>query len=262
MTIINLIRLILIAVVIYVLYIFWRAGLVQHKAGQMFPKYLIYAVIGSVVFVPVCFHLAGDIIDDIVHPIPTVSLNSKTVKIADDSDIGTIKGTTKPGIRVHLNSLTETPDKTVTSKDNGKFKFSNLSAGDYSISAKDGDAESSEMSVTVKGSSDNDSSDEPNTKSQISDFSRDMHAYLDNKYPEIAYSYDKTDGQADFSVPNEVADMSKAEQKSYVQPIYDRINTFANANDLNNTPAIYMKTQDGTMVARTGMFGFKVYAKK
>lgn len=261
MTIINLIRLIIIGVVIYALYVFWRAGLVQRKMGQTLPKYLIYAVIGSVVFVPICFHLVGDIIDDIAHPIPTVSLNSKTVKIANDADTGTINGATKPGIKVHLNSLTDTPSKTVTSNDNGKFKFSGLSAGDYSISAKDGDAESSEMSVTVKsGSSSTD--DKPNTKAQISAFSRDMHAYLDNKYPEIAFSYDRTEDMATFSVPNEVADMSKTEQKSYVKPIYDRINTFANANDLNNTPSLYMKTQDGTMIARNGMFGFKVYAKR
>lgn len=85
-----------------------------------------------------------------------------------------------------------------------------------------------------------------------------MNAYLDNQYPEISFSYDKDDEMANFTVPNEVASMSKSAKKNYLNPINDRVGLFANAENLD-IPTILVKTQNGTNVAHSGLFGIKVY---
>lgn len=91
-------------------------------------------------------------------------------------------------------------------------------------------------------------------------FTDDMNTYLGNKYPEVSFTY--SNNEATFIVPDEVAYLKKNAMKAYVQPMYDRVDLFANANGLKDTPAFIVKTQSGSNIARTSLFGIKVYADK
>lgn len=87
-----------------------------------------------------------------------------------------------------------------------------------------------------------------------------MNTYLNNQYPDVSLKYSK--GIATFTVPDDVQYLSKSDMKAYVKPIYDRLETFAGANDMKSIPSIYMETPDGTPIARSTLTGFKVYADK
>lgn len=254
----DLIILIILMGIIYFLYELYNKGFKLRRSGKTLPKQLVYALIGTVIMVPFIFHVGGNALNDMFHPAPSIKV-AKHFKASDLTDTGTIHGTTSANITVRLKSMTETPNRKTTSDGNGKFHFDNLAIGDYAVQSTNGVNESKGVNITV---GDNDT-DTTNSKTSISGFTDDMQTYLNNKYPDVSFNYNDTDNQAIFTVSNKVASMSKAEQKNYIKPIYDRIHLFANANDMNEVPSLYVKTFNGSMIARSSLFHeFKVYSKK
>lgn len=221
-----------------------------------------------------------------------------TVK-SDDSNKVTVSGTGTKNSNITVQNGNYDTVQTVAIDKNGKWSLTldgptKKKAKDYTLTAQiPGLLESDDVYVTVKNpnyvkptkesannqqsttnndSEKNEQTDSSNSKTGTSGktkqskseseqgFVDDMNTYLSNKYPEVSFTY--TDGEANFVVPDEVAYLKKNAMKAYVQPLYDRVELFSNANNLKDTPTFLVKTQSGSNIAREGLFGIKVYADK
>ncbi|WP_125566883.1 hypothetical protein [Companilactobacillus insicii] len=215
----------------------------------------------------------------------------------DSNNQVNIYGTSNKNAKIKVENDDMNTVKTMHADSNGKWNLTLPGAGDkkekdYTVYAKiPGLLQSLGNDITVKNpnyvkptkkseakketqkSENTDSSDTSTSnstphanknKSSQSDakqgYTDDMNEYLSNKYPDVSFTL--SDNEATFVVPDAVAYLKKNAMKAYVQPLFDRNELFANANGLKESPAFLVKTQSGSNIARTSIFGFKVYADK
>lgn len=127
------------------------------------------------------------------------------------------------------------------------------SQADYMNDGGDEDTSSSQFSESS-------SSNENSKDTKRTGFDEDLNTYLSNQYNDATSSLNKDLSRTTIIVPDEVAFMNKTQQKAYVNPIYQHLETFAAANDLKTIPQFTMQTSNGNNVARSSFTGFKVYA--
>lgn len=212
---------------------------------------------------------------------------------SDDSNKANISGTASKNSKITISDTNFNTVKVIQPDENGKWSFTlngpKKKSTDYTLNAKVAHRlESDDVSITVKNpkyvkqaenkannqETTNDSTNQNNnqdntdstkknktpkkSKSEAQQgFENDLNTYLNNKYPGVSCTFDGE--TVTLTVPDEVAYLGKHQMKAYFKPIYDRLETFASANDLDSIPTFIAQTSDGTTVARTTLFGYKVY---
>lgn len=261
--------------IIYLLYLVIYPAYLLRKHALKYKLRLVIGIIAAFLILPKAI---GLLMFGVQSALPNQPLKVvDTTPNADSNDKVAIKGKTKPNASVNISDDTAKVDQDTHANSSGNFQFKNLSAEktyDISLNYWDSTPESIRISPNNKEITKFEKADQKKTKSHNTDtiditnkkngqdaingFTDDMDAYLNNKYPEISFTYDNKNKIAQFIVPNKTASMNKSEKKNYINPINDRVGLFANAENLD-IPTIQVKTQNGTKIARSGILGVKVY---
>ncbi|WP_334328926.1 Ig-like domain-containing protein [Companilactobacillus sp. HBUAS59699] len=112
----------------------------------------LLSIVVAIFFIPASIGMIGGAIYDLSHPTPALAVTNKHVKITGTNTKGTLKGTTKPNLKVKLKESDgiDHVKRTVTSDSKGKFEFRNLdSNSDFKLNAINGSNKSKTIHISV-----------------------------------------------------------------------------------------------------------------
>jgi len=126
-------------------------GIKQRTATKKFPVFLVASIVVAIFVGLPAVGMIFYSIDDMANPAPTVTVQTKKVKITGTNSTGILKGKTSPRISVKLYDVDEEATfKTVKSDKNGKFTVTGLEENStYKVTAKNNGKKSEAVKVTV-----------------------------------------------------------------------------------------------------------------